>query len=155
MSQKIEIHLESYDSPDGLNIADRALLEVAVRRLGTGHAPYSGFHVSAAVKTQSGAMYVGTNQENASYPVGICAERVALSVSNMQSKGNPSRLWPWYTATQAGTMRIHSPRAGCVDKRCGSRPTARRCPFVSLWQPRADPYSQQTMPMIYCLSRSR
>jgi len=87
MSHKIEIHLESYESPNGLNAADRALLKAAVHRLGTGHAPYSGFHVSAAVRTQSGAVYIGTNQENASYPVGICAERVALSVSNMQSEG--------------------------------------------------------------------
>jgi cytidine deaminase len=87
MSYKIEILLESYESPEGLNASDRALLDLAVKKLGSGHAPYSGFHVSAAVRTQSGALYVGTNQENASYPVGICAERVALSVSNMQSEG--------------------------------------------------------------------
>ncbi|HAB35166.1 MAG TPA: cytidine deaminase [Cryomorphaceae bacterium] len=85
MSRKIEISLESYDSQHALAPTDRALLDAAIARLGTGHAPYSGFHVSAAVRTDSGAVYVGTNQENASYPVGICAERVVLSVSNMQS----------------------------------------------------------------------
>lgn len=87
MSRKIEISLESYDSKAALTPDDRSLLDAALAKLGTGHAPYSGFHVSAAVRTESGAIYVGTNQENASYPVGICAERVVLSVSNMQSPG--------------------------------------------------------------------
>ena len=85
MSLKIEILLESYETSEGLDQSDRLLLEAALKKLGTGHAPYSGFHVSAAVRTESGTIYVGTNQENASYPVGICAERIALSVSNMQS----------------------------------------------------------------------
>ncbi|NCZ95085.1 MAG: cytidine deaminase [Flavobacteriia bacterium] len=83
----IHIELETYDTLDTLSHADRALVEAALDRLGTGHAPYSQFHVSAACQSADGQVWIGTNQENASYPVGICAERVAISVANMQASG--------------------------------------------------------------------
>lgn len=43
-----------------------------------GYAPYSGFHVGAAVLLQNGIIITGNNQENAAYPSGLCAERIAL-----------------------------------------------------------------------------
>ncbi|MFM7496647.1 MAG: cytidine deaminase [Bacteroidota bacterium] len=48
------------------------------------YAPYSGFHVVAVVLTPEGDLLTGTNQENASFPVGICAERVVLSALSCQ-----------------------------------------------------------------------
>jgi cytidine deaminase len=42
------------------------------------YAPYSNFHVGAAAKMMNGEIVSGSNQENASFPVGICAERVLL-----------------------------------------------------------------------------
>jgi cytidine deaminase len=42
------------------------------------YAPYSKFHVGAAVLLEDGSIVTGTNQENAAYPSGMCAERVAL-----------------------------------------------------------------------------
>ena len=64
----IHIELETYDTLDTLSHADRALVEAALDRLGTGHAPYSQFHVSAACQSADGQVWIGTNQENASYP---------------------------------------------------------------------------------------
>lgn len=48
------------------------------------YAPYSGFSVGAAVLLQSGKIITGTNQENAAYPSGLCAERTALFHANSQ-----------------------------------------------------------------------
>ena len=50
------------------------LINSAFEVLGNSYAPYSGFHVAAAVITDSGNIYTGVNVENASYPAGICAE---------------------------------------------------------------------------------
>ena len=45
------------------------------------YAPYSGFHVGAAVRTASGGVFTGGNVENAAYPLGNCAERSAIAAA--------------------------------------------------------------------------
>jgi cytidine deaminase len=70
---------EIFDSIDDLNAADKQLLENARTHTAKAYAPYSHFNVAAVAKTIDGHIVSGTNQENASYPVGICAERVLLS----------------------------------------------------------------------------
>lgn len=54
------------------------LIEAATAVRPNAYAPYSGFAVGAALRTRSGKVYVGVNVENASFPVGNCAERSAL-----------------------------------------------------------------------------
>lgn len=68
-----------YGTSDELNDADKVLLEKARKVTEQAYAPYSNFWVGAAAKLVNGEVVTGTNQENASYPVGICAERVLLS----------------------------------------------------------------------------
>jgi cytidine deaminase len=59
--------------------ADRDLLERADAAAARAYAPYSKFHVGAAVRARDGRVFEGVNVENASYPLGICAERAALA----------------------------------------------------------------------------
>jgi cytidine deaminase len=58
---------------------DRELLARAEAAAARAYAPYSNFHVGAAVRARDGRVFEGVNVENASYPLGICAERSALS----------------------------------------------------------------------------
>jgi cytidine deaminase len=72
---------EVYNSADDLNKEDAWLLQHAKEVSKTAYAPYSHFQVGAAARLINGEIVKGTNQENASYPVGICAERVLLSAA--------------------------------------------------------------------------
>src|SRR2546425_10892695 len=80
MSKK-EYHFafEVYASSEELSKEDAWLLNEAREVTQMAYAPYSNFQVGAAAKLLNGEIVVGTNQENASYPVGLCAERVLLS----------------------------------------------------------------------------
>ncbi|MBQ7477724.1 MAG: cytidine deaminase [Selenomonadaceae bacterium] len=57
---------------------DALLIEAAKKYRESAYAPYSNFKVGAAVLTRSGKVFGGCNVENASYPVGCCAERTAI-----------------------------------------------------------------------------
>ena len=72
---------EVYNSAADLNKEDAWLLQHAKETTKDAYAPYSHFQVGAAARLMNGSIVKGTNQENASYPVGICAERVLLSAA--------------------------------------------------------------------------
>jgi cytidine deaminase len=78
---------EQVENIEALQAADAALLRSAINATALAYAPYSGFQVGAAAVLSNGAVVVGTNQENASYPVGICAERVLLGNAALQYPG--------------------------------------------------------------------
>jgi cytidine deaminase len=60
---------------------DSILMEEAIKATELSYAPYSNFHVGAAILLSNGEIVRGANQENASYPCGICAERSALATA--------------------------------------------------------------------------
>lgn len=60
---------------DELDTADRRLVEDAREATSRAYAPYSHFHVGAAILLDNGEIVTGANQENAAYPSGTCAER--------------------------------------------------------------------------------
>jgi len=78
--KKIEIvcNLSEYDSPDELNKEDQEVIRDSKQSMNSAYAPYSHFHVGAAILLENGIVVKGNNQENAAYPTGLCAERVAI-----------------------------------------------------------------------------
>ena len=69
---------------DELNEADRALMQTAMEATARSYSPYSHFSVGAAALLGNGTVVTGTNQENAAYPSGLCAERTTLFYANSQ-----------------------------------------------------------------------
>ncbi len=76
-----------YDSIDELNAEDKSLMQKAQEAANTAYAPYSNFSVGAAVLLENGVIVKGSNQENAAYPSGLCAERVAVFSAAAQNPG--------------------------------------------------------------------
>ncbi len=87
--EEFNFKYDVYNSSDDLSPGDASLLEAARKVTAKAYAPYSNFFVGAVAKMKNGALISGTNQENASYPVGICAERVLLSNAAMEQTNIP------------------------------------------------------------------
>jgi cytidine deaminase len=75
---EINIAIEIYANAAKLDNTSASVLEAARQACQNAYAPYSNYHVGAAILLQSGKIIIGVNQENAAYPSGLCAERVAL-----------------------------------------------------------------------------
>lgn len=67
-----------YEGLEELAEEDRKLMEEAIKARKNAYAPYSKFHVGTAILLDNGEVIKGSNQENAAYPSGLCAERVAI-----------------------------------------------------------------------------
>jgi cytidine deaminase len=109
--QKFEFSFEVYPGIDELNAEDRQLLTEARNVTDKAYAPYSNFHVGAAAKLENGKIVTGTNQENASYPVGICAERVLLSAISSLYLGIPVETMA--VSYQSKKMKSDHPISPC------------------------------------------
>ena len=76
--QKIEINLEVFETISELPKNIQELMAKAQQARENTYAPYSRFRAGAALRLASGQMVTGSNQENAAFPSGLCAERVAV-----------------------------------------------------------------------------
>ncbi|MFY8187424.1 MAG: cytidine deaminase [Flavobacterium sp.] len=78
--KKIAIHSELFiiESIDALDAESKTLMLSAIEARKNAYAPYSKFQVGAAILLANEAIVIGSNQENAAYPSGLCAERVAI-----------------------------------------------------------------------------
>lgn len=84
---KFEFNYNVFESIDELPDEQRWLLNEAREITAQAYAPYSNFQVGAIARLANGEIVAGSNQENASFPVGLCAERVLLaSVSSLFPK---------------------------------------------------------------------
>ncbi|MEC7783300.1 MAG: cytidine deaminase [Bacteroidota bacterium] len=75
---KIEAELEVFDDVSDLPQEVQQLMQEAFAARDAAYAPYSEFHVGAALLLSNGEIVKGSNQENAAYPSGLCAERTAI-----------------------------------------------------------------------------
>jgi len=83
------------------------LLEAALQARARARAPYSGFHVGAAVETADGRIFTGCNIESASYGLTICAERVAVFKALSEGASEFRRI------AVAGGERLTPPCGAC------------------------------------------
>lgn len=77
-TQSFQFPFEEFESEKELKAEEQNLPGLAREAAKQAYAPYSNFHVGAAVLLENGEIITGNNQENAAYPSGLCAERVAL-----------------------------------------------------------------------------
>ena len=78
------IRVAEYDRLEDLPDYRAPLVRRAMEAARDAYAPYSSYHVGAAVMLDNGEVYTGNNQENAAYPSGLCAERVAVFYAGSQ-----------------------------------------------------------------------
>jgi cytidine deaminase len=72
------VRLYEYDQLEELSEEQVLLVNSAIKAARDAYAPYSEYHVGAALRLANGEIVIGSNQENAAYPSGLCAERVAI-----------------------------------------------------------------------------
>jgi len=95
-----------FSSLDELNHEMRDLIRTAIDALDSSYSPYSLFRVGSAVLLGDDSVVVGSNQENAAFPSGLCAERVALFAAGAQYPGKEIRAM----AIVADTRRFNLPQ---------------------------------------------
>jgi cytidine deaminase len=107
----IAVSYLEYDGLDELIEEDRQLLEKARGAIKSAYAPYSAYHVGAAVLLENGKVFTGNNQENVAYPSGTCAERVALFYASSQYPDVPVKAIA--ISAKAKGFTVHSPVTPC------------------------------------------
>lgn len=100
-------------APQELPDCEIPLLNAAVRATEQAYAPYSKFHVGAAALLANGEIVTGSNQENAAYPSGLCAERVALFHAGHQYPHIPVVALAIAAATNGKQVESISPCGAC------------------------------------------
>ena len=112
---KKEVEIKSIDWGT-LSPSDKALVEKAKEATQNSYAPYSEFYVGSAVALSNGATVLGSNQENSSFPSGLCAERVALfhCTQNLASEAVKT-VAVFARSTNYNVPEMLVPCAGCLQ----------------------------------------
>ncbi|WP_291274629.1 cytidine deaminase [Flavobacterium sp.] len=85
---KVETKLSVIESIEELTSAEKELMLKAIQAREKAYAPYSRFQVGAAILLDNGLVLEGSNQENAAYPSGLCAERVVIFYAGANHPSN-------------------------------------------------------------------
>ncbi len=111
---KFEFNYKVFTSIDELPQDQQQLLKEAREVTSQAYAPYSNFQVGAVAKLTNGELVKGSNQENASFPVGLCAERVLLaSISSIHPKTPAEAIAISYKSDQHTSDHPISPCGIC------------------------------------------
>lgn len=97
---------------DELPDVERELLEMAIEGTNRSYAPYSHFHVGAAILLENGIKFIGCNQENAAFPAGICAERSAIFAAGAQYPDQPILILAIAARNEKGEL-VDEPVSPC------------------------------------------
>lgn len=110
---EIRIVVQEFETIEELPENDQLLVSEARKITDLAYAPYSGFHVGAAILLGNGQIIKGNNQENSAYPSGLCAERVAMFYANSN-----------YPSTEIKTIAVSAAKNGMLVeepvKPCGA-----------------------------------
>ena len=119
------INVCSYDELSG---ADKAVVDAARAATANSYAVYSNFSVGAAVRLGNGTVVSGSNQENAAYPSGLCAERTTLFWANSQYPKEPVEVLAIAARSAQGELEFPiTPCGACrqvmleTEKRFGNK----------------------------------
>lgn len=107
----ITTNLTVYKSMEDLPKEDFELLKLAKKAVKSAYAPYSQFFVGAAILLENGKISIGNNQENAAYPSGLCAERVAIFHASAKYPNIPIKKIAVSVASK--TQIINEPVSPC------------------------------------------
>ena len=111
---EIKIQVEMVESEDDLDESWQLLLQKAKETSYDAYAPYSDFNVGAAVLLNNNVIVTGNNQENAVYPAGLCAERVALfSAGSQYPENSVKRMAVIAQKGKTGKFLPATPCGGC------------------------------------------
>lgn len=87
VQKELKIAYTEFKDINEMDPMDKELIEASIDAMRGSYAPYSKFNVGAAVRLSDGSIIKGSNQENAAYPSGICAERTAMFYANSIADG--------------------------------------------------------------------
>lgn len=110
-NHQISTKFTVFESSDELSAAEKELLEKAIEIRDKAYARYSGFKVGASVLMDNNDVFLGNNQENAAYPSGICAERVAIwSAMAVLPQGKIKKI---FISARSEKTSVNRPVAPC------------------------------------------
>ena len=139
-----------------LSSEEKNLTDAARRASQNAYAPYSRFRVGAAVLLADGRIVPGCNQENASYPVGLCAERTALFAAGAQYPDVPVKAIALAAESETGTPAAPvTPCGACrqvlceVEARYGSPVRVLMCGADEVWTAAS---ARDLLPLSFSLS---
>lgn len=111
MKRDIHIQFEELSTENQLTEQEQQLLKAAAEACSRAYAPYSEYHVGAALLLDNGEVVTGSNQENAAYPSGLCAERVAMFYASSRYPGAKIKILA--ITAHSGNFIIDQPVTPC------------------------------------------